>query len=702
MEKLESKQMVAMEDNNDHIEGEHLKVATGILARLGEELTPDPDQGIMELVRNSYDADATDCVIEIIVEATNRTSLLISDNGEGMDYHNIKHGWLVLGKSRKSEYLLTKKGRIPVGDKGLGRLAALRMGKEAILISRPASEPGIEYEVCLDWDKYDTVEFLEDVKLDIKRRVTDKSSGIEILITDLRIPLNRREIERLARHILLLSDPFSNATGFNPSLIAPGYDDIERKVRNAYFDEAEYHLIAEVNGSGIADVRVVDWKGSVRWHTENLNPEKQFSTVAARFDLWVFLLDSKTFSSRNATKKEVKEWLKVVGGVHLYQRHLRVRPYGDSGHDWLEMNLSRVKSPEERPSTNTSIGRVILQEADERLVQKTDRMGFIENDAFHELKRFAKEALDWMAKMRLKEAEARRAKERQDSTSSVKRRTEKLDEIIKAQLPDDKQIIVKKAIEEYKRAVGRETEALREDLQLYRSLATAGTTSAVFAHEASKPATQIEKVSEIIKIRGEKAFGQQYSLIGKQVELIRKSAQSLRSFASLPLYLLKRDKRRGGNVNVHDVIEAMRMLFGPFLENSKILLNLEFVDSVPFVVGSVALLEAIIANLITNTINAFKVEGARTTGRQVTVRTLLSGEKVLIQVMDNALGIVDIDLDEIWLPGRTTFADGTGFGLSIVRDAVNDLSGKVYAIPQGEMGGAEFTVELPIAGGNGA
>jgi signal transduction histidine kinase len=698
MDKLESRQDV--KEDKDEKPSEHLKVATGILARLGEELTPDPDQGIMELVRNSYDADATECHIEIITESNKKNSLLITDNGEGMDYHNIKHGWLVLGKSKKAEHTLTRKGRIPVGDKGLGRLAALRMGTEALLISRPTSEPGVEYEVCLDWDKYDNAEFLEDVRLDIKKNATDKMPGIEILIANLRTPLNRREVERLARHIILLSDPFSNSTGFKPSLVAPGYTDIEKKVRNAYFDEAEYHLIASLDASGTADVRIVDWKGNLRWHTANLNSETPYNTVPAKFELWVFLLDSKTFSSRNANKKEVKEWLKVVGGVHLYQRHLRVRPYGDIGHDWLEMNLSRVKSPEERPSTNTSIGKIIIQEVNDLLIQKTDRMGFIENDAFYELKRFAKEALDWMAKMRLKEAEARRHKERSESASAVESRTEKLDEIIKAQLPDDKQVIVKKAIEEYKRAVGRETQSLREDLQLYRSLATAGTTSAVFAHEATKPATQIEKVSEIIKKRGEKAFGQQYTAtIGKQVELIKKSAQSLRSFASLPLYLLKRDKRRGENVSVHTVITDIHGLFEPFLDNSKIQLIFEFMDSDPLVAGSVALLEAIIANLITNTINAFKVEGARTTGRQVIVRTLQSGDKVLLQVMDNALGITDIDLDEIWLPGRTTFADGTGFGLSIVRDAVNDLSGKVYAIRQGEMGGAEFTVELPIAGG---
>ena len=42
----------------------------------------------------------------------------------------------------------------------------------------------------------------------------------------------------------------------------------------------------------------------------------------------------------------------------------------------------------------------------------------------------------------------------------------------------------------------------------------------------------------------------------------------------------------------------------------------------------------------------------------------------------------------------------TGFGLTIVKDSVADLGGKVGVIPRGELGGAEFIVELPIIEGS--
>ena len=69
-----------------------------------------------------------------------------------------------------------------------------------------------------------------------------------------------------------------------------------------------------------------------------------------------------------------------------------------------------------------------------------------------------------------------------------------------------------------------------------------------------------------------------------------------------------------------------------------------------------------------------------------------------LRVLDNGPGIVGISKDDIWLPGETTRKNGTGLGLTIVRDTVSDLSGRVDAVERGEIGGAEIIVELPIIG----
>ncbi len=112
----------------------HFKFSPNILNRLGEELIPNPDQGIIELVKNSYDADATKCTVELVNTNAIGGSIIISDNGVGMDVNAISEGWLVLGRSKKATREITPLGRLPVGDKGLGRLAAMRLGSQVFMM----------------------------------------------------------------------------------------------------------------------------------------------------------------------------------------------------------------------------------------------------------------------------------------------------------------------------------------------------------------------------------------------------------------------------------------------------------------------------------------------------------------------------------------------------------------------------------------
>ena len=77
------------------------RVSTDILQRLGEELVTSFDQGVVELVKNSYDADALECTIELKDTGRPGGTLVITDDGDGMSIEDIRDGWLVLGRSRK-------------------------------------------------------------------------------------------------------------------------------------------------------------------------------------------------------------------------------------------------------------------------------------------------------------------------------------------------------------------------------------------------------------------------------------------------------------------------------------------------------------------------------------------------------------------------------------------------------------------------
>jgi signal transduction histidine kinase len=672
------------------------RFATSILNRLGEELVPNLDQAIIELVRNAYDADATLCTISLEGVTSAGGSIVLSDNGVGMRRADIENGWLVLGGSAKEHNRLTPiKGRRTVGDKGLGRLSALRAGSNAYMTTRHYQEASA-HEVSIDWSDFDSARIVEDVSIPVRPTSRD-SPGTTIRLTGLKRALSRAEVDRLGRNIVLLTNPFEEGSDFRVNLDAPEFPELEARVRNAYLGDAEYVLKAEIREDGTAFAEVRDWKDTVlysaessEWLSRQAPEDSVYSAPATRFELYSYILNRNAFAGRASTIGEVRQWLKTVGGVHFYHRGFRVPPYGDAGHDWLDMNLSRARSPEERPSTNNSVGRVIVDDPEAVLTQKTDRVGFIESSSFLEIRRFAKNALEWFSRRRLKEAEARREHIKKETNKSQLEARRDLEKSISNSLPPEEKEQALKALDRMQQSFEKSIKATRDDLVLYRSLATAGTTAAVFAHEIGKPIRTIVGAKKRVQrnIQGLKPASLVAKLNGP-LNLIHSASDRLSRFAGMQIDFLKREKRRHGAVDVNKVLRQLHELWQPVLNDSRI--TLEFVPhdvDGAVIFGAEALLETIITNCLTNSVSAFEQPGARTKGRKIYLRAVAEGDTIAIEIEDNGPGI-SMSIDEIWLPGRTTRVDGTGFGLTIAKDSALDLGG-TYAAAAGAEGGARF------------
>jgi signal transduction histidine kinase len=682
-----------------------IRFSTQIIKRLGEELNPSIDQSILELVKNSYDANASNCIVELDSITEIGGSIKIKDDGDGMDSDNIINGWLVLGESSKKANIKTRLGRIPSGSKGLGRLAALRMGTVAKLQSYPKDETGTYYELIIDWNKYDNAKLVEDVSLPVKKfkSTTDKYvQGTCISIENLRNKIGDREVTRIARGLILLSDPFDDDPySFRPRLISEEFKEMEQLVARRYFDDADYHLVANVDKNGMAYASINDYKGNVLFQAKHSDLSKKrkgniYECPPVTFDLWTFLLNEITFSTRPTSVGEVRAWLKEFGGVHLYENGLRVSPYGNPGNDWLDMNLSRAKSPEERPSTNTSIGAVRIKDSGSLLSQKTDRSGFIENDVFHEIKSFCKDALDWMARRRLEVAEKKRSAERQRSKDESSGTKESLENEIKL-LSASRKSKVQKAFVKYENARKNEIKALKSEIQLYRTLSTAGITAATFSHESRGNSIKAITVSlKTIDKRIKEHIRLKYDeLFKRPIDIISNSLDSLAVLGNATLSLLQREKRRPIKVSIHKIIETSIEILLPFFDGRDIKVNTDLTNGNPFVRASEAAIESIVTNLLNNSIVALE---DTTIDRQIFIKTIVEESVLSIIVSDNGPGIKGINIRDIWLPGETTNQNGTGLGLTIVRDAVLDLGGKVSANANGAFGGAEFIIEIPILG----
>lgn len=683
----------------------HFRFSTDILRRLGEELNPSFEHGIVELAKNSYDADATDFSVVLTDADKPGGSVVISDNGTGMTPTDIRDGWLLLGQSRKNPMTRTPRGRVPAGYKGLGRLAALRLGTMASVRTRPKTPRDTEYLLTINWKDFDAATIVEQVNLRIEERKREPglTSGTDITITGLRAGVSKAEVRRLARELILLADPFGQSiNSFKPVLIAPEFEDIAKLVRTGYLVDADFHLSASVSANGRASATVLDWKKKELYKATHKQLAERRSGEAygcppATFDFWAFLLKADTFLGRNSKIQDVRAWLEAVGGVHLYQNDLRVGPYGNPGNDWLEVNLRRAQSPEERPSTNNSIGRISVRDENFQLVQKTDRSGFIETEVFKQLREFAQDALEWMARERLAVAYKRREQDRKNAPQKAEKAKVALESAIEA-APPPLHARLRKAMKAYETQREKEVGVLRKEVQLYRTLSTAGITAATFAHESSgNPIKVIQQSINAIQRRGKLLLEEQYDAsIAKPVGAIIRSIDTLGVLSTATLSLIDHDKRRITRVDLHRVINNVVKMFDPFLKGRDVELRLNLDAGSPFIRGSEAAFESILTNLINNSVSAFEADGTK--DRTLRISTRIVGDTFTLAVADNGPGIKGISKRNIWLPGETTKPHGTGLGLTIVRDTAIDLSGSTDAHEHCDLGGAEILVRIPLAG----
>lgn len=106
---------------------------------LGKEQIRDEVTAISELLRNSYDAFATEGLIDV---NTKNGEIIVWDDGDGMSELGIQENWLTLGTYSKKRDVSkkNKRGRVRIGEKGIGRMAISLLGDQLLLLSKSRSD----------------------------------------------------------------------------------------------------------------------------------------------------------------------------------------------------------------------------------------------------------------------------------------------------------------------------------------------------------------------------------------------------------------------------------------------------------------------------------------------------------------------------------------------------------------------------------
>ena len=119
-------------------------VSSALLRELGERLVGHAHIALAELVKNSYDADAT--LVELSVDDD---EIVVTDNGHGMTFDAFRDYWMKIGSPHKQRMRHSPKGRALTGSKGVGRLAAQFLAHE-VSLETSAGPQLLHAEV--DWD----------------------------------------------------------------------------------------------------------------------------------------------------------------------------------------------------------------------------------------------------------------------------------------------------------------------------------------------------------------------------------------------------------------------------------------------------------------------------------------------------------------------------------------------------------------------
>lgn len=418
-----------------------LKARSHILSLLGDELIGSDALAVFELVKNSYDADATN--VDIIFEGigTDNQKLTIKDNGHGMTSEVIDKVWLTLGTDFKRgvNRKTSQKGRVSLGNKGVGRLAVHKIASNIDLKTK-VLESNLVHHLSFNWQKLiDSEEYIQNIEVELDSYESNQkdfpdNQGTEIVLTDFKDKKwSKTKIRDFYRKVSSIKSPFgiteNNDDHFNVTIdlgdkkkwiedIHKPKEILEKAVYKFKFilekssdeklDTAKFSWQYIFNEQDVSDSKfrkrkvvkdedTLDIKNLLNEYYDNYKEDEKRNLINADLDgigkiqgeFYVYNLNGNIVSLFFQNEKTaIKQFIKDNYGVRIYRDGVRVFNYGEIGDDWLGLDYQKIQRAGDHFSRKVTIGAInlLLRDSNETLIEKTNREGFIENDYFEILK----------------------------------------------------------------------------------------------------------------------------------------------------------------------------------------------------------------------------------------------------------------------------------------------------------------------------
>ena len=199
---------------------ENFKISAALKDLIGKELITDEFVAVFELVKNSFDANASK--VEVIFENNyepDNARIIIKDSGKGMNYDDLKNKWLFvaysakrLGKENEDYRDKIKTQRVFAGAKGVGRFSCDRLGRFLNMITiKDEPNPKIE-NLVVNWEDFENADDEEFVNIRVTHNILEENKyqinkGTILEISGLRDNWDRLRILKLKKSLAKLINP---------------------------------------------------------------------------------------------------------------------------------------------------------------------------------------------------------------------------------------------------------------------------------------------------------------------------------------------------------------------------------------------------------------------------------------------------------------------------------------------------------------
>jgi len=727
------------------------------LVHLGRDSIKDHTTALLELVKNSYDADAKNVEVEVLCKNGNDL-IRVADNGFGMTKEELINYWLRIGFSSKRKSKQSSLGRRKTGEKGIGRISTDRLGANLELRTKTEKDGIIGLKV--NWDEFDVegkdvfdidIELINPISINLPLlNGNEIKTGTEILITGLRQPWTNNNIENLYYELSALTPPFKDVLDFQITLHNDVSPSFSKMVNSDFFKASEIELTAIYDGKGseilytIKDrytktekTEIIQWKQLLtkleREDISDISDDLHCGPITLK--LLFFLREAASVQGTDFKLTELREFLDINQGIKIYRDNIAVKPYGfpssQFGYDWLDLASRKAKDPagisrgenSYSVTPNQLIGAAyITRDNNIELSDSAAREGLVESEAFYDLRSFILGSINMLESYRVsiystieKSREKKKSVASKDAEqiklqlSNVKEGLESIKDEIATKSNSSSSVNISRPIEksiEQVEVISEKFEKTITELlnwnRVLSGLATMGISSAVFGHETEGSINLFKAATDTAKMfLKENPPDVPNAIIEIDKALIH--SRKVASWGSYALTRVQREKRKKLSINIKTkIIDTIVNDLKPAFKVSSISLE-SYGESLVSKTYQMDI-ESILVNLLTN---AYTACNQKSGIRRVMVFIGREDKQIqkgyYITVSDTGYGIAKEFKNRIFDPLFSTKiaatgeskSVGTGLGLTIVKSIVYELGGEIAFDQDPELKGARFKIWLP-------